>query len=290
MSRIVWLASYPKSGNTWVRAFLNSYCQQATGAAVPLPPGESWRLSPSACSRVLFDHWSCVESSDLTDDEAELLRADVYRAIANACPAPVFLKVHDAWTLDRLGRPLFPADVTAAAIYIVRNPLDVAVSFAYHLDRSASEIVSQMCRENVTLGVDTRLARHQLPQRLLSWSGHVRSWLRDSGLRLTLVRFEDLLLDPASCFTRIVLASGLDLVQAHLASALEATTFKRLQAREQSHDFPERLSRTTPFFRSGRAGSWRAELSADDVARLVAAHGQMMSALGYVTPDAAPVF
>ncbi|HJX72016.1 MAG TPA: hypothetical protein VJ346_08695, partial [Bacteroidales bacterium] len=68
--KIVWLASYPKSGNTWFRIFLTNLLNHTN------EPVDINNLYPStiASSRSLFDEATGLESSDLTLDEIELLR------------------------------------------------------------------------------------------------------------------------------------------------------------------------------------------------------------------------
>ena len=93
-----------------------------------------------------------------------------------------FQKAHDAWKKTPSGEPMFPEDVTKGVIYFIRNPLDVAVSFAFHSSSSFEKTVKEMNDpENAFCG-KPKLLYNQLRQDLLSWSGHVKSWVDDSGL------------------------------------------------------------------------------------------------------------
>ena len=121
---IVWLASYPKSGNTWLRAVLTSYMQEGGG-----PASINGLVGLAGNGRALFDEHVGLSSSDLTFSEVQRLRPLMYERLAAELPPPAFVKVHDACIRTRVG-PVFPRNATAAAIYLVRNSLDVAPSYA----------------------------------------------------------------------------------------------------------------------------------------------------------------
>jgi len=279
MAGIVWLASYPKSGNTWARAFLQSYLDPAGPVAInDLAIG-------NAAQHALFDQFGALEVSDLTDDEVERLRPSLYRTMASGAGEPLFLKVHDAFGTTADGVPVFPPDATRAAIYIVRHPCDVAVSLAHHVGGSMSEAVAMLCREASVLRERTGQCR----QRLRSWSGHVTSWTDESPLAVHAVRYEDLLASPRREFSSMLSAAGLAIDQGQLVRAIEHSSFERLQAQERATGFTERSPKATaPFFRSGRSGGWRDYLTPDHVRRVVDAHGHVMQRFGYLTPAGEP--
>ena len=189
----MWLASWPRSGNSWLRTLLANFLVDAD-AAVSFGEGSA-RIGSGLYSRGEFDDWTDVPSGCCTDEEADLLRPAVYRAHA-AQPADagrvLFCRIHDAFLGNGAAEPLFPDDVTVGAIYLVRNPLDVAVSWAYYAGHG------DVARSVVMLN-DQRAAlpgqgQPQLRQRLLDWSGHVRSWTGAPFLVLA-VWYEDLLAD-----------------------------------------------------------------------------------------------
>ena len=147
MSQIVWLASYPKSGNTWLRAFLTSF-QRDNGMPVDI---NALQVGTIASDRNMFDHALGVGSSDMTEEEIERYRAVACRHLALRSVTPLYLKIHDAYVFTCTGEPLIPADATQGAIYVARNPLDVAVSFARHLNRTVEEAVDRMALESMNL-------------------------------------------------------------------------------------------------------------------------------------------
>jgi hypothetical protein len=278
---IVWLASYPKSGNTWTRVFVQNY-QNPAG-----PTDISQLTITNAAQHALFDQFGTVEVSELTDEEVQALRPALYRAMASATPDSLFLKVHDAFSTTPEGVPVFPPEATRAVIYIIRNPCDVAVSLAHHFGTSLSEAVSMLCRDDAVVSDRAGHCR----QHLRSWSGHVKSWMDASELHACAVRYEDLLADPVRAFTRILTAVGLGVDQQRLLRAIEDSSFERLQTQERAAGFTERHPKATaPFFRSGRSGDWRNHLVSAQVRRIVDAHGEVMQRFDYLTPAGEPVF
>jgi aryl sulfotransferase len=278
MRRLVWLASYPKSGNTWVRLFLDAYSHPERQAL----DINTVDVSLHAGNRDLFDRVIGLESSDLTSAEIERFRPDVYRQLAVEAEEPLFLKVHDRWRRTPDGGALFPPEITAATIYIVRDPRAVAPSYANHYGISIDEAIDQMGTPDNTISKPLNRLRSQLPQPMGSWSQHVVSWLDQQELPVLLVRYEDLHAAPDAHFSAILRQSGLSVDRTLLASALEQSRFDRLRAQEAAMGFKERLSQAPRFFRRGVADGWRDELTPAQISRIEADHGPVMARLGYL--------
>src|SRR5690606_28629642 len=172
MSKIVWLASYPKSGNTWVRIFLNNYLQNGR------TPADINNLEDSmhAGTRELFDRLTGVESSDLTAVEIDRARPWMYRRWAEDSPETLFVKVHDAYRCTDTGQPIFPQEATRTAVYIIRNPLDIAASMANHLSIGLDKAIAYLADEQYGLASSGHKLHRQLPQFMGSWHTHVHSW------------------------------------------------------------------------------------------------------------------
>lgn len=278
MHKLVWLSSYPKSGNTWVRLFLAAYTK-------PERPGvdiNNIDMSLHAGNRDMVDRVIGVQSSDLTAAEIERYRPEVYRQLAAEADEPLFIKVHDRWRQHAEGSAIFPADATLATIYIVRDPRAVAPSYANHYGLSVDAAIERMSDPGNDIHPQTDRLRRQLHQPMGSWSQHVLSWLDQTELPVLLLRYEDMHADPESSFAKIVAASGLTLDSARLSKALAETRFDRLQQQESEAGFKERPRASTRFFRRGEAESWREELTTAQCERIESTHGPVMQRLGYL--------
>ena len=275
---LVWLASYPKSGSTWLRAVLTNYLREdAEPASINALIGR-----PLAGDRDAFDETLGLESSDMTQDEVLRYRPLFHTTLADELPSPTFVKVHDAYLRLPCGTALFPPAATAGVIYQVRNPLDVAVSYAHHRNKPLDDTVQWMNDPAAAESGDPTKGSPRLREPLTTWSGHVTSWLDQDALPLHVARYEDLLADPHAGFGRIVRFAGLEWDGARLARAIDHSAFPRLAAQEAESGFHEKQPTAPSFFRAGVAGSWRTALSTRQVRALVDAHGPVMERLGYL--------
>lgn len=126
---IVWLASFPKSGSTWLRVLIANLIANATG---PVDINRLPDLTGIASNRGPLDHLTLLETGLLTHEESAILRPRLYEAMAAEWAGRIhFVKVHDAYVMTAKGEPLMGSGVARGAIYIVRDPRDVAVSLAF---------------------------------------------------------------------------------------------------------------------------------------------------------------
>lgn len=276
--RIIWLASYPKSGNTWFRAFLANILHKTNR------PADINELEggPIASSRQLFDEATGISSSDLTSDEIENLRPLVYDYIARNASDIVFHKIHDALTATPNGASLVPAGATKGALYFVRNPLDVAVSFAHHANLSFENIVLAMNNNEYAFCMKSSKLHMQLRQRLLSWSNHYLSWTAQSQFPVMVIRYEDMILNSYETFSAAIEFCGYSFSENEIRDALQRSSFSELQKQETMNGFREKSPESEKFFRKGIIGSWKEELPAHLVEVICNDHKKVMTQLGYV--------
>ena len=274
MGNICWLASYPKSGNTWMRAFLANLVADR-GAPVPLSE------LPKYCEdEALPEDYTALAgrpSSSLDIGEISILRPLVHARIAERHAGTVFVKTHNmAGSYD--GHPLHNPDVTAAAVYVVRNPLDVALSMANHFGLGIDEAIERMASEDAGTLNDALY----VGQVLSSWSRHVASWADQANARLVVVRYEDLLEKPAKAFGKVAKMLNADGDRGRVERAIRHSGFATLAGMERKDGFVEASGKGGRFFRQGRANQWRNQLSRDQVARIVADHREQMARFKYV--------
>lgn len=275
---IDWLASYPKSGNTWMRMLLANYYNESDR---PHDINATGVTDGIASSRKRFDEMLGLDSTLLTDAEVASLRPRVYQGLVALGLGRHWIKVHDAQGRLPDGEWLFPPAVSHCAVYLIRNPLDVAVSRAFHDGRETMDrAVTMLCDPAARLAKpwDTQLRQH-----LGDWSHHVASWVDQPAMRVLVVRYEDMLADTARELERVIrFARPEEAVdQARVALAVDHARFEKLQSAEQEQGFREAARRQQRFFRSGRQGDWVNHLSAAEVARICATHGPTMARFGY---------
>ncbi len=278
MPGILWLASYPKSGNTWVRAFLGNLLLAPTK---PLSINQLADFMLGDGYLIHYEQYSGRKAEELTEQDFWDLRPKIHEWFAHSRQDNVVVKTHNA-VVKIEGRPVITPSATAGAIYVVRNPLDVAVSFAHHYQVTYGRAVELLCDRDYVLPPSAG----QIMQYLSSWSDHLRSWTRAPGLPLHLMRYEDMQSDPRQAFGALTRFLNLPEDPARLEKAIEFSSFAELSGQEKGGGFKEaRPDGATPFFRQGRSGAWRGVLSEALVQQLIGAHGEAMIELGYLTPE-----
>jgi hypothetical protein len=275
--KIVWLASYPKSGNTWFRAFITALLQDGELDINNL------KSDGIFSSRRMFDEHTGLNSTLFTDEEIKLLQPAVFdRLAATSNQQHLFMKVHDAYTLNRDGQPIIPTTSTLCAIYFIRNPLDIAGSLANHKDSSLDEAIAlinnpegKFSRQDGNLNTNI-----QLTQLMLNWSGHVKSWTGNLPFPVLVLRYEDMLANTYATFSKALNFIGINADQQQIEAAIAASSFEQLQQKEKEKGFTEK-NKNTSFFRQGKAGGWKNELSKEQVEAIAVQHKDTMNMYGY---------
>jgi hypothetical protein len=280
MGDIVWLASYPKSGNTWLRALLANLLD---GKGAPININ---RLGIRiAADRRGFDEALGVEASDMTREEIARARPAFYRTLASHSAGSVYLKIHDAFRDSAMISVPLSASVRSRVVYLARNPLDVAVSFANHIGRTIDDTIGLMADPEYSFSGRKDRLPEQLEQRISSWSEHVVSWLDQREIPVHLMRYEDMLSRQTEAFARCLEFLDICAGASEIESALAASSFTALSAQEAAFGFRERPPVAARFFRRGRAGDWRTTLTDAQVHRIVEQHVVVMRRLGYTNGD-----
>jgi hypothetical protein len=274
MQNILWLASYPKSGNTWLRIFLGNVFNNADR---PLDINRLGVYTYGEMSPDLYERVAGRPLATLDDLTLFRLRPQVHRLLARLRPDTVIVKVHSAVAMIE-EVPTVTPEVTAGAIYVVRNPLDMVLSYADHYGLSLDQAIEAISSYHNR----TATAPGSVCQYLCDWSGHVKSWTEAPGLTPHVVRYEDLLAEPREHFAGILGFMRLEIPKARLRRAVEFSAFGELQRQERQRGFREKSRNAERFFRQGEAGAWRQALTTAQADRLVQAHEPTMRRFGYL--------
>ncbi len=279
MGGIIWLASYPKSGNTWMRAFLHNLL---TNAKKPVEPNDLDKFTLGNKAAGWYAPYAAGKPlSELTPAELAKFRPLVHRDFTLASQDSVFVKTHAYLGEDECGVPLITMQYTAGAIYIVRNPLDVCLSMTHHFGCSVDAAIEYLGFIRNSMGGGDG---ESVPEPVSTWSMHVKSWTGEPNPRLLTVRYEDMLDKPFIAFGNVCRFLSLKPPQDRLERAIKFSSFEMLRKLEEQKGFKERSESAERFFREGRKDQWREKLSEAQVRRIVDAHREQMQRFGYV-PD-----
>jgi len=274
MGRIVWIASYPKSGNTWTRAFLHNLFRN------PDTPFDINKMDTLSANEAALGNFTAVLEQpwqEWTPDQVAAARPKVQRQIAQSRPYTVFCKTHLA-VMNVRGHPTIDMGATAGAIYLVRNPLDIASSLMDHQGLPMPKIIEMMNMVNFETPTTDKMAGEPWG----NWSQNVESWTGRANPALHVMRYEDMLADPLGAFTALVRFLKIDTTAQRIRKAVDHSSFKVLRRLEEQQGFWERTVVQKNFFRKGLAGSWRDELSEAEAHAIVDRHRAQMDRYGYV--------
>jgi hypothetical protein len=259
---IIWIASYPKSGNTWVRSFLSSYVYSNKSnfefddlKNIKTFPGNNEinflrRKFGNYKFIDMASHWAIFQKKIIIDKKIN------------------FLKTHN--TLCTInGHDFANSSNSLGAIYIIRDPRDIVVSYSHHLNLSYEETFLKM--------IDSRTVEKtiDLKDRVLlgTWSNHYNAW-KNFPIKKILIKYEDLINDAHLNFKRIIYylneLYGLPIKEEGLAKSTENVHFKNLKELEKAEGFNENpnIKLNKNFFRKGRVGEWKKVLPVDLVKKI----------------------
>lgn len=266
MKKIVWIASYPKSGNTWVRSILaNAIFQESDiskfSQLIPSLPALNYALHP--------------RKNEIRDyGEVMLALGQTQKVIAeNSNGSRCIVKTHTA--CGSINGIHFPElKYTAAVIYLLRDPRDVLISWAAHMDKSFEET------ERIMLDSNFRIAQPGQPMNrefLSSWENHVKGWQKFEICPL-IVKYEDLVFDTEKSINKILGHLHID-ARGRIDEILSKTSFGELQRQENNAGFSEQRG-SEMFFRKGKVGSW--QNSDFDFSKISQKFEQTMIAFNYL--------
>ena len=248
MGFIYWIASYPKSGNSWARAFLTSLITDGVrGKSGKLP-----EVIPDENSGRFYKPFLQKPIEEASNAELALIRPRVHRLLAKKTQNFLLLKTHALMGVHN-GTPTVTFDVTAGAIYLVRNPLDVAVSYGKDKQRGIDRAIAAMNRP----GRESVRLANRAYEISGSWIENVESWTKPHD-RILVLRHEDMLADPEAEFRRIVQLLKMEVSEEQLARALDDTRSM-----------------------SGSTGKWREALTEEQVAAVATLNQPLMKRFGY---------
>ena len=258
---IVWLASYPKSGNTWVRLFLRSYLSKDKEVFnINQKPGDQFKINRFPNYKILKEMQ--ISSNNFFEIAKNWITVQEKINLNNKLN---ILKTHNALCTIN-GSKFTNKENTIGAIYIVRDPRDVAVSFSHHLGISLKEVVDLIINEKHSIyESDFVPEKNGTGSTLLSsWANHYKSWKNYNLSKILIIKYEDLVNKTFEKFYEIVSylnkLQNIEIDERKISNSIGLTKFENLQELEKKYGFEESTS-SKAFFRAGKIGSWRQELN-----------------------------
>ena len=285
---IIWITSYPKSGNTWIRSFLTSllYNNDKENAFSNL---DRIKQFPG---RSLFKNF--VHNFQSIDEVYKnWLNVQSYINLDNKIK---FLKTHHANCLVK-NYKLFDDIESLGAIHIVRDPRNVLTSIKNHLalndfDEAKKFILSEkewlgfITSENKTIEDDDD---NKIPTYIGSWKMHYLSW-KNQTKNYVLVKYEDLIKDPYKEFFKI--SNYLEKImntkfnENKIIKAIKQTSFHNMQDLEKKGFFKEYIkgvdNKKIKFFNLGPKNDWKSCLNDEIVEEINFKFKNEMEELGYL--------
>ena len=272
MGKIVWLASYPESGAYWFSMFLANLI---AGSQEPSSRQERDMIVPAENSAKLYQPFFTKPLSEIPMRELAEKRPTVHRELASRANEFLILRTHSA-AVRHFGHLTITPEATAAAIYIVRNPLDIAPAYGAN-SRPVDRTIALMAQQGRILGKTP----NQTYQVVGSWSENVKSWTSAIRGRILTIRFEDMLDDPELQFSKAVQFLAIDAKTEQIALASDNSIKSILQAYQKKGKHVS--SRLSPLqsLRFGAQMRGKKLLTTQQIATIAGAHRDQMHRFAY---------
>ena len=256
---IIWIASYPKSGNTWLRVLISSYYYSEKGIfnQSSLPnisqfPQEKYFKSFKYDPRVVTDtvkFW--ISAQEIINKDKKFK----------------FFKTHNV--LGAINNSKFTDKKnTIGCIYVVRDPRNVLTSLQNHYEMSKEESLNFMLNENKFIYDHSVKNDYSNFQFISSWEKNYQSWINQKNFSVITIKYEDLINDTLETFKKVI--EYIELItksregynDKKAENSIQSTSFEKMKNMEKKNGFTESIlskneSQKIPFFHLGPKNDWR---------------------------------
>ena len=281
---IIWIASYPKSGNTWVRAIVSSLMYSESG------------LFDFSKLKKIKQFPSKEYFKEFTNDFNNIHELKKYWVTAqdkiNLNGEINFFKTHHLNC--RLGDHTFTnSENTAGTIYVVRDPRNIVTSIANFYSVDIKDSKKFLFNQSQLLGDETINWGEEIRDLIGTWSENYKSWTMNNP-NLLLVKYEDLIEDTKSQIIKITnfikKFKNINVSEDQINNILESTTFNNLKKLEQDFGFGEASvnkdqNKKINFFNSGKDNNWKKTLDTTLAEEIEIKFKNEMLELQYLSKD-----
>tara|TARA_Y100000590_G_scaffold105953_1_gene120630 strand:+ start:5595 stop:6419 length:825 start_codon:yes stop_codon:yes gene_type:complete len=248
---IIWISSYPKSGNTWVRAFLSAYLDESN---------DEFKLSlinkigEFPDHNILSKYMESKNFHNLGEISKHWIRVQEF---INLQKKITFLKTHSA-LCNINGNVFTNSNNTLLIIYIVRDPRNVVLSMSNHFGESQDKCFKTIINERYI--VYPSIGKQLIPCTLVgNWSNHYLSWKNMKSIKKIIIRYEDLINNSKNTFEKIInfLSENSEIKkdEKKLSRSIDSTKFENLKKLEDEHGFS--MGQKNKFFHLGKDNDWK---------------------------------
>ena len=257
---IIWIASYPKSGNTWVRSLLSAYLYSEDGnfnfnllkkiLKFPSKKYLEYFIKDFSNIKKVSEYWITAQERINLQNENK----------------SIFLKTHSTLcTLEK--NPFTNKKNTQAVIYIVRDPRNVITSVGNHFSMNIDESYNFMIDSNRILTADKWGSNNfGISDVLGSWGDHYKSWKNIKFAPILIVKYENLMNDTKKSLIEIInflqKFSNIKIDNKKISKTVESCNFENLRNMEKNEGFneaaySEKLNKKVNFFHLGKKNNWK---------------------------------
>ena len=255
---IIWIASYPKSGNTWMRSLLASYFFSKKGefdfsllGKIKQFPDVDYFINDK-------DQYLTLESTSKNWIKKQ--------SIINLDRKLKFFKTHNA-ICNINGNSFTDSKNSLGGIYIVRDPRNVITSLANHYQTDHKEALNFMTNDNRYI-YQKKGERYLAFSPLFSWTSHIRSWTTTKIFPVLTIRYEDLHLETFETFKKVInfiktiSKSNISFKREKVKESIYSCGFDRLKDLEKKNGFSESVmkkdkSGKVDFFNLGKKNNYK---------------------------------
>jgi len=276
---IIWLASYPKSGNTYVRSFLSAYYFTKNGEF----DFELLKFIEQFPDKQFFNGFI------KTKKEASEKWLSIQRELVKSKKIK-FLKTHSAYGSYN-NNPFTSSEVSIGSIYIVRDPRNIISSLMNHFSLEKKDAVGMLFDENRGIkSEDNNFATYTF---LSSWSNHFKSWANIKSFKTIIIKYEDLQNNNEKVFIDLIkfinglLNNNQGIDYQKFKKALDTTNFDFLKKKESEEGFLEAIfskerGKKIPFFNLGFKNSWKNLLDKKTIEKIEFKFQKEMKSMKYL--------
>ena len=267
---IIWLASYPKSGNTWLRSMIASYFYTNTGEF-------NFGLLNHIDQFPSFTHFRNYKDTFEKPESTSKYWIDAQRKI-NENKKIKFFKTHNA--LCTIENSLFTNQKnTLGAIYIIRDPRNVINSIYNHFDKKNYQEALEFMQDEKRCLLHKENNRYLGFVSLFSWKTHQKSWLKNKLFPVLTIRYEDLqdktfeTFKEVIDFVKSITKSKKSFNREKAKKVIQSCQFEKMKKMEINEGFAESVKKKTEdkkidFFHLGPKNNYKELLNKDIISEM----------------------